>query len=325
MVKREKVGGAIPPEIIFKVLREQCVKSLLRFRCVSKLWRSTIDDPVFIDSHRTRSHTRQGGTSLLLRPQHSNRLYLRDPEGGPRFQRVTLPFSPGSARLQSVNGLICFGNYICNPSTRKIILLPPAEFVIKAITAGTKRTEIWVDESYFLGFDPSRNAYKALLIIDIRNQQMHVTDHSLQGKVFCLGTSSSDSWRDIDFDKGLLHQLNVNPGVLFHNVSCSVNGVIYWSFGRLIIAFEVGNEKFRIIPFPDGASFSSKAVPVGDHFTLVDRSNQAIWILTGYSEQLWRKASILLQEHWFDGVVGTIHTSELMGWHQRINTTVFVL
>ncbi|KAK3013193.1 hypothetical protein RJ639_008804 [Escallonia herrerae] len=78
------------------------------------------------------------------------------------------------------------------------------------------------------------------------------------------------------------------------------------------MAFEVGNEKFRMIPFPGGASYSCKAVPVGDHFTLVDRSNKAIWILTDYSEQLWRKASILLQEHWFDGVVGTIHTSEVL-------------
>ncbi|KAK3013194.1 hypothetical protein RJ639_008805 [Escallonia herrerae] len=188
MVKRKKFGGAIPPEIILQVLRELCVKSLLRFRCVSKRWRSTIDDPVFIGSHRTRSHTRQGGTSLLYCPQHSGRLYLRDPEGGPS---VTLPFITGSARLQSVNGLICCGNYICNPSTREIIQLPLAEFVIKAITAGTKRTEIWVDESYFLGFDPSSNAYKALLIIDAGNRQMGIKGHSFQGKVFRLGTSSS--------------------------------------------------------------------------------------------------------------------------------------
>ncbi|XP_059655597.1 putative F-box protein At5g62060 isoform X2 [Cornus florida] len=89
---------SIPLQIILEILKELPVKSLLRFRCVSKLWCSTIDDPIFIDTHQTRSHTRPHGTNTLALVSDSQfdqntsyDLYSADPEGGPATHLLALP------------------------------------------------------------------------------------------------------------------------------------------------------------------------------------------------------------------------------------------
>ncbi|TVU08417.1 hypothetical protein EJB05_41821, partial [Eragrostis curvula] len=46
---------SLPEEIIFDVLSWLPVKSLIRFRCVSKGWRLLISDPAFIATHKSRA------------------------------------------------------------------------------------------------------------------------------------------------------------------------------------------------------------------------------------------------------------------------------
>ncbi|KAM7460964.1 hypothetical protein LguiA_029085 [Lonicera macranthoides] len=68
----EKRGNSLPQEIVFEILKELPVKTLVRFRAVSKLWCSIIDNPVFVDSHRTRSYTRSGGIRIICECRISN-------------------------------------------------------------------------------------------------------------------------------------------------------------------------------------------------------------------------------------------------------------
>uniref|UniRef100_A0A6V7QW55 F-box domain-containing protein n=1 Tax=Ananas comosus var. bracteatus TaxID=296719 RepID=A0A6V7QW55_ANACO len=53
--RRKMLSSAYPDELISEVLVRLPVKSLLRFRCVSRTWRSLISDPHLIESHRRRS------------------------------------------------------------------------------------------------------------------------------------------------------------------------------------------------------------------------------------------------------------------------------
>ncbi|KAL0363267.1 UNVERIFIED_CONTAM: F-box protein [Sesamum calycinum] len=45
----------LPHELVFEILSWLPVSSLLRFKCVSKRWSSTIQDPAFVDVHMKRA------------------------------------------------------------------------------------------------------------------------------------------------------------------------------------------------------------------------------------------------------------------------------
>ncbi|KAL6513750.1 hypothetical protein OROHE_019610 [Orobanche hederae] len=44
----------LPDDLIFQILIRLPIKTLLRFKCVCRIWRSTIEDPIFIDRHMKR-------------------------------------------------------------------------------------------------------------------------------------------------------------------------------------------------------------------------------------------------------------------------------
>ena len=56
----------IPRDIITDVLSRVPVKSLLRFRCVSKPWCSLIDSPHFVKTHLNRSVDNRTNLTLIL-------------------------------------------------------------------------------------------------------------------------------------------------------------------------------------------------------------------------------------------------------------------
>ncbi|KAL6351142.1 hypothetical protein AAG906_031728 [Vitis piasezkii] len=56
----------IPDDVVFEILVRLPVQSLLRSRCVCKLWRRIISDSSFIELHRTHSLTRSDGNFLLF-------------------------------------------------------------------------------------------------------------------------------------------------------------------------------------------------------------------------------------------------------------------
>ncbi|KAL4385081.1 hypothetical protein GQ457_15G027510 [Hibiscus cannabinus] len=56
----------LSPDLICEILRRSSVNDLLRFRCVSKAWRSLIDDSGFIKLHLSHSLETSTNLSLLL-------------------------------------------------------------------------------------------------------------------------------------------------------------------------------------------------------------------------------------------------------------------
>ncbi|KAK2970630.1 hypothetical protein RJ640_017007 [Escallonia rubra] len=87
---------------------------------------------------------------------------------------------------------------------------------------------------------------------------------------------------------------------------------MYWFFDGVILALKVSNEKFGTIPLSGCASCLLNVLAVWDHFALLDGSNKKLWLLTNYSEQLWRKESDFLEENWLRFAVSTINTSEVL-------------
>lgn len=56
--------SSIPQDIIFQVFWWLPVKSLMRFRCVSRFCNFLVSESVFVDIHHCRSMIRTGGTKF---------------------------------------------------------------------------------------------------------------------------------------------------------------------------------------------------------------------------------------------------------------------
>ncbi|KAM7464965.1 hypothetical protein LguiB_012527 [Lonicera macranthoides] len=258
----------IQEEIIFQILKELPVKTLLRFRAVSKLWCSIIDDPIFIDSHRTRSYTRADGIHILCqyRDELALNIYSTDPEGGSAVPFLTLPNGIlcyynsvdddyEASCLQSVNGLVCRNYCIWNPSTRESIDLPPVRLNISSqfdLSESTKE-RCYVFLRNLLGFDSVSKQYKVVNMCDIRFGEIRQTEF----RILTLGIDLC--WRNLDCVPEKL-------GFWTSFGVCCVDDVIFCS-GRVdstkvIVAFEVGPEKFRVIPPPNGASANSTRIHI---------------------------------------------------------------
>ncbi|KAM3685783.1 hypothetical protein ACJW31_11G144800 [Castanea mollissima] len=131
----------LPEEVVLEILHRLPVKSLIRFRSVSKSWNSLITSSAFINSHLTRS---------LSLPSNSSKLIVRhclDNSYESPYQSFML--------IGSVNGLFSLYDQECyilwNPSIRKFITLPkPCSFI------GFCR--------HAFGFDPRTNDYKVVRI-----------------------------------------------------------------------------------------------------------------------------------------------------------------
>ncbi|KAG5629440.1 hypothetical protein H5410_001157 [Solanum commersonii] len=156
---------SIPQDIVIEILSWLPVKSLMRFKCVTKFFNSLVFKSNFTDIHRCRSLTRSGGKKLFL---HGSKFYFTsDPqkEDGINSASILQIESFGELsfyihvdpRLNCVNDLFLLWQplsvqpaTILNPSTREVKLLP-------SLIEGFSSCH------YSLDFEPEEKKYKVLL------------------------------------------------------------------------------------------------------------------------------------------------------------------
>ncbi|KAF7127315.1 hypothetical protein RHSIM_Rhsim11G0036300 [Rhododendron simsii] len=146
-----------------------------------------------------------------------------------------------------VNGLFCVRNnnhrfIIWNPAIREFRILPDhLEFPPNLDVVNL----YCIFSGIGFGFDKSTDNYKVVLICHFRVKDMRmVNDVSVH--VYSLSTNT---WRHLN----CLDYLS--PEYLRHCSTCSGNGaysdgVYYWWAGTGILAFDMGNEVFRVISVP---------------------------------------------------------------------------
>ncbi|KAK1678622.1 hypothetical protein QYE76_039470 [Lolium multiflorum] len=138
----------LPEELVLEILVRLPVKSLRRFKCVSKAWRTTISGPYFIRSHLQFSASRwEQNPSLLITPHTLD----RDVQGEnwPTNFSNNIRFYQwwqGASKARFVHGrdfdgefssVCCFAHcdglvllptdtkvYLFNPATRDVLTLP---------------------------------------------------------------------------------------------------------------------------------------------------------------------------------------------------------
>lgn len=188
-----KPNKHIPDDVVFNILSRLPAKSLSRFRCVSKGWRSLIQDPAFIDCYFEQSKKRQDDhfykvSMICVDSRYPNYYHSMIYSINKDMFTVEKNFYCVSHRFvstSSCNGLICFignldetGKYyvqVRNPVSDETLILPYFDFGWNEQT--TPMTGI--------GFDSITRNYKVVC---------WDTQNDFQVQIITLG---AHSWRMI--------------------------------------------------------------------------------------------------------------------------------
>ncbi|KAI3888951.1 hypothetical protein MKW92_038662 [Papaver armeniacum] len=329
---------AVDDEDVIKceILSRLPVKSLMRFKCVSKTWLSLIEeDPYFADLHFERSKACPALLLVIPLPRTysddpfriSNELVLtaslsRDRSKAEIYSTLnTESFSCAEIRGPA-NGLFCFVDRlrsnarVYNISTREVTCVRSTFMPNVCYSFG------WTNwYGYEIGFDPVSRKHK-VLCVSRKNQQpgQNFGDQHIVCEVLTVG---DNAWRRID---------EVPPcDFRFFYLSVYVNGFIYyctskflsgnWDNGDAVfVAFDVGNEKFRMITIPNLIlkNRSSdryqciKLLEVDGHAAIASKESDYIvklWVYREYNEydNKWKKtktrSSSNLEENWTEDTI----------------------
>ncbi|MBA0708446.1 hypothetical protein Golax_023566, partial [Gossypium laxum] len=233
-------------DLTIEILRGLSVKDLLRFKCVSKLWCSSIDDPYFIKLHLSHSLKTNTNHSLILRRWGYDFLSVNY-DSLKTTQIINPPLTNSPIKiLGSCNGLLALIDdkdriFLWNPSTRKSQVLPSTEIVFSSPSGYIARSTY-----YGFGYDPISDDYK--LVRMIQSYGLHDENVHSEAKIYSL---RSNRWRRI---KDFCFYLNFSRefGILANNA------LHYWMVFRSpeplnkeLVGFDLGSEEFRFLELPD--------------------------------------------------------------------------
>ncbi|KAF8036273.1 hypothetical protein BT93_C2098 [Corymbia citriodora subsp. variegata] len=298
----EAVWPELPVHIIPDILVKLPVKTLLRFKCVSKPWRSMISDPSFADSFLAHSLAHPAAASLvsisdLSRPEPSPYEFFRLDHRTGLSTPVPLPNMPSEVTgdiSEGVHGFVCLDDgdltRVCNPSTREVAVLPPAGPDFPADLCGE------IDSFAALGYDPASKRYKVL-------KTWILLDHAVAAhKVLTLGTNS---WRTVD-----------DCPIKFPWDDCiSAEGAIHilthdLMEENMVVTFDVASEKFRMLLPPEGARlgeielklFREHLALLECHGSLWDDGMITMYVLDDYGSQVWKELRMVLPHSWKEDI-----------------------
>ncbi|XP_021748726.1 F-box/kelch-repeat protein At3g06240-like [Chenopodium quinoa] len=232
----------LPDEIIVEIFSWLPAKSVGRFRCASKPWRSLLTQPQFIESHLTRTkRLPREEESLILVSHDSHCLYSIQFNNSHLFDELTSVlatkltfdghhFSSSCLHLASCDGLTIVKDeeekfLLINPTTREIKVLPSSPYAPNPLTCG-------------LGYDSVNDDYKVVMI------SHSGTDAQMLVSVYSARNGTWKSVENSPFD----HSESKYTSVV------SVDGYINWVAFRpsddmyAIAAFDLEKEIFQEVP-----------------------------------------------------------------------------
>ncbi|XP_033148397.1 F-box protein At3g57590-like [Brassica rapa] len=244
-MNRAENSDSIPIDLILEIFSRLPSKSVGRFHCVSKLWRSMLSSPYFKELYLTRSSTRP----RLLFVVHSVG-EEEEEEDKLHFYSSSQPQIPydksslvvaadyhttfPSERCSYASGLICFRGKGCSGEEAMTLICNP----ITGQYAELPKVIMYFPSTAFLGFDPIDKQFKILL------EHFRYSSATHRHIILTLGVPKL-GWRsDICCPK---YYLYLSEGIC-------ISGVIYYlvrarySKGVLeIVCFDVRYEEFKVI------------------------------------------------------------------------------
>ncbi|MFS7913311.1 putative F-box domain-containing protein [Helianthus anomalus] len=327
LAKKAKVS--LPVEIIADILSRLPVKSILRFRSLSKPWLSHISHPSFTKLHFTCASAAHRTPLFISTYDYSTYkrhfLSAAHDNSGSVTHLMTLDnaCSNDITNAQHLNGLVCFTCkkglfnhnyahiYVLNPSTHKVFKLTDPDYLMNQDYKNVRLR-------YLFGFDDSRNEHKILIM---KNSLFKPT--TMEIMIFSL---SSYSWRTI--------HLELPDGFSWDNLknhdtikdSVCVNSVVHLApCGPYdILAFDLRTEHFSVIRTPQSVAPRKSStvytrngktlikdnhpdiiningfLGVVCHDRVVESKGMRIWVLQDYEKRVWVRETITFHESWID-------------------------
>ncbi|CAA7036653.1 unnamed protein product [Microthlaspi erraticum] len=254
----------IPIDLQIETLLRLPVKSLLRFKCVSKLWSSIITSRDFKNRHINIATSSVPPRLLIAFADFDRNYVLLVSSPNPTayssssspccvpYRDLSLVKLRGKEVYNACRGLICVGAgfkdvAICNPGTRQLYAFP--EFKFKDSPQAFPRP------NYVFGYDPVEDQYKVLAA--------DVNFGRFEHKVVALGRE--EAWREVP--------CVACPHVAFTS-GLYMNGTVYYGAYReaidsqninpIIMSFDVRLETFNMINIPSKVLSLMGYVNMGD-------------------------------------------------------------
>ncbi|XP_059311791.1 F-box/kelch-repeat protein At3g23880-like, partial [Lycium ferocissimum] len=296
----------LPAELINEILLRLPVKSLLKFRCVSKSWLALISSPEFVKTHLCictndkdythhrvvlkvdPTHLKNCSLTSLLYDSVTEAFDLDYPMKQPHTSIVTLPFKIAYPMknsiwvVGSVNGLICLvigekDFFLWNPSIRKFKKLPDLRYGY--IMCG-------------FGYDELHDDYKVVAVF--WHCLSYNGSHCFVVKIYSL---KSDSWRSTE---------ECWSAVPTTGWGTLVNGKLHWTTSTThfsvynpkdVICFNLADEKWGKVEQPcngegDIDYILSLGVLAGDLalFCNYPKTHADVWVMKEYGvKESWMK------------------------------------
>ncbi|KAK4722907.1 hypothetical protein R3W88_013140 [Solanum pinnatisectum] len=197
----------------------------MRFKCISKAWNTTTQDPNIIRSHYARSQVRPSAL------HESTDLWLQ--------LDYFFNYEDMTICSNHCNGFVCLYSYkdsqfyLFNVTTREIKVFPTYVNEELRITPNFSCPF----DKLVLGFDQVTENFKLLLLF--------TRDDMFEAKILTLGVTNS-TWRKIDLFK-------------YRSISCDdfddeciyLNGVVYLGWEHYMVYFDFADEEFGyVLPPP---------------------------------------------------------------------------
>ncbi|KAB5516191.1 hypothetical protein DKX38_026839 [Salix brachista] len=293
----------LPSEIISDILSRLPVKSLVRFKCVSKTWRSLISHPGFAKEHLKRAKEDTNANHYKIFLSADPHLSI-DPEAffdaddNLLTAQLNFPASYSDQNsyieiLGSCNGLVCgllHRNpliYIWNPSTRESRELATPSSRELAIPGSSEDSAF-----YGFGYDVKLDDYK--IVKGYISTSTNSSDGSNSETKVEVLTLKGNIWRTIQ---------DLRCGVLLRGRGTSANGVLHWlvlrqenvrSIKYVMVSFDLSEEKFlETVPLPgltgDDNIWKLELKVLGDWLCLYCYRGGLFceaWIMKGYSSEV---------------------------------------
>uniref|UniRef100_A0A2P2MBE0 Uncharacterized protein MANES_09G077400 n=1 Tax=Rhizophora mucronata TaxID=61149 RepID=A0A2P2MBE0_RHIMU len=248
----------VPLDIVTDIFRQLPVKTLLRFKCLSKPLFSLIESRDFVDLHLRHSVTTRSHFWLILRDWQLQAVDFETLEAAVEFIHP-IHTGGGTEVVGSSNGLVVLRNSerdlgIYNPATKKFKRLPFSEVVTPGYSLKTGYVY------YGFGYDSVHDDYKVVRMATFvaENDDCDISEYDYEVKIYSL---RYDSWKRIKDLPFHLRFLNKPFYHVCHRRGYGVlaSNALHWilpervelAIGNMIIAFDIAEDAFKVVPQPD--------------------------------------------------------------------------